>query len=426
MPVIRIKVGGAYKYQASVQNKRRGIPRTKRTFNTRKEANEWIAAVEADAHNGLLGRQRHHLFGEALAKYLREESPKKRSKRDDTYNANALRWPIWDYDKRRWLRLELLPLDKVPAAMSTWAADMRGVVRRGYAGSKVYQLRETDGRETWWYQPDPTEGESPKERTRVQDPALIAQLNADPGRGPYSSSTLRIRQSLVKTILRHAWKYWSEPGDVWLTNDISGRVDLDPAAKPLIEFLNDDELLALLIAADVHFDDAILGAAWIGWRKGNVVGSKYKAKDIEIEGLTWPRVVFPERDAQGRVIKAGYLVSSDTKNEDIVTQPMSDRVEQLLRYRLEYQCGPLVFHRGNGAPWGNFKRRWATTKRNAGVSIRWHGLRHSWASEMARHNVRDGQLQELGGWRDRKMVAVYTHNDREHLLDAVNLNKRKT
>lgn len=424
--IVKIKLaGGGAKYQASVQNKRRGLPRVKRTFATRKAAREWIAAVEEDNHNRLLGRQRQHLFGEALAKYLRELSPKKKSHQDDVYNARALRWPVWSPDSRRWLRLELEPLDAIPAGMSVWTYDMRQVQKRVYIGGEgVYQLRRTDGGAAWWYQRDGEGDEPPPPRERVTDSQLIARLEATGGRGPFSASTLRVRQSLVKTVLSAAWRVWNCAGDRWLDADIADRIESEQPPKARVEYLLEDQLLSLLIGADVGFDHAILGAAWIGWRKGNVVGSRYKAKGREIQGLTWDRVVWPERDPHGRTVRAGYIISSDTKNGDDVVQPMSDRVEQLLRLRWELRNGPLVFHRGDGEPWLNFKRRWSTLKRRQNIDIRWHGLRHSWATEMARAGVRDGQLQELGGWRDRKTVAIYTHVHREDLLDAVNLHRR--
>lgn len=421
MPVYKLTNG---RYQASIQDTRRNIPRTKRTFDTRKEAADWLAAVKHDAHARLLGHQRRHLFGEALARYLREESPKKRTHKDDVYNARALRYPI--ADGRRWLRLELLPLDEIPAAMSTWSADQRAIVKRSYIGDALYQLRRrADDSLAWYHQPSPHTGQEPPVRVEVTDPALIEQLQGAPGRGPVTASTLRIRQALVRRVLRVAWERWNSPSDIWLTQDIARRIKNDKPTAPRVEFLLYDQLLALLIHAPIHFDDAILGAAWIGWRRGNVIGSFSRARGRDIEGLTWDRVVFSVYDEHQRLVQPGYILASETKNGRALAQPLSKRVEQLLQLRWSVRNGRYVFHRGDGRTWGDAKRVWLNVKRAAGIptNFRWHGLRHTWASELARANVDDARLQALGGWSDPKMVRVYAHLRLDDLLGAVNLNR---
>ena len=39
---------------------------------------------------------------------------------------------------------------------------------------------------------------------------------------------------------------------------------------------------------------------------------------------------------------------------------------------------------------------------------------------MIQAGATDRELQELGGWRDPKMLRVYAHLRTEHLLEAVN------
>ncbi len=423
--------------QVSYENKFRGVARTKRTFDTRKEAQEWVAAVHGDATARLLGHQRRHLFGEALARYLREESPKKKTHDEDLERARLLRWPIWDPDTRRWLRLEETPIEETPGVLARWIADLKPVARRSYLTKRQFHKRPgSGGALVWFEQPAPTADARPEPRREVTDSTLIEALDRAPGRGPFDSGTLRKRQQLVSRILRIAWKHWSGPGDVWLAQDIAGKINLEAKSASCTRFLTYDQLLALLIAAPVHFDDAILAAAWIGWRRANVVGRAARGKKGTVgyrpalPGLEWSNVVFPVHDEHGRLVQAGYVWKDkdETKSEKPLAQPLSDRVEQLLRLRWDLRDGHGVFHRGDGRPFLEFRRMWMTAKRRAGIdpAFRWHDLRHTFGSEMVRANVPARQLQELMGHASITTTQIYTHLHLDHLRDAVNApgNKR--
>lgn len=412
------------RYQADYQDQFRGIARTKRTFATRKEAEDWLDAVRRDASARLLGHKRRHLFGQALARYLREESPKKKTHYEDLLNAKTLRWPIWCEESRRWLRLEETPLEEVPGALMKWTTDLQAVIRRGYVGGRLYHRRHKAAGAAWYHQPDPNEGERPEPRAEVTDPELIRALDRAPGRGPFNNATLRLRQLLVSRVLFVAWKHWSTPGDVWLDQNIAKKIMLADKGKPRQKFLTYDQLLTLLIVAPIHFDDAILAAAWIGWRRSNIVGRAKRGERKVVNGLDWTNVVFPVIEGAHR-IQFGHLWKSrdETKNDEPLAQPMSERVEQLLRLRWDLRRGIVVFHRGDGRPFLEFRKMWATAKRRAGIDpgFRWHDLRHTFASELIQANVNDRHLQELMGHADISTThKIYTHLRIEHLRDAVN------
>jgi len=428
---------GKGRYQADYQDQFRGIARTKRTFNSRKEAEEWLDAVRRDASARLLGHKRRRLFGEALARYLRDESPKKKTHYEDLLNAKTIRWPIWCEESRRWLRIEETPLEEVPGVLSKWAADLKAVTRRGYLGNRIFHCRAKVTGQAWYEQPDPNEGARPEPRTEITDNELIHALERSRGRGPFNSATLRLRQLLVSRVLFIAWKHWSAPGDIWLDQNIAGKIQLEPKGKPRQQYLSYDQLLQLLIVAPIHFDDAILAAAWIGWRRGNVIGRGARGRrsngawhQSAVNGLEWPNVVFPVYEGT-RLAQGGYLWKSrdETKNGEPLAQPLSARVEQLLRLRWDLRNGTVVFHRGDGSPFIEFRKMWATAKRRAGIdpSFRWHDLRHTFASELIQANVNDRHLQELMGHADISTThKIYAHLRVEHLRDAVNApaNKR--
>ena len=412
------------RYQADYQDKFRNIARTKRTFESRKEADDWLDAVRRDATARLLGHQRRRLFGEALAKYLREESPRKASHRDDVGNIRALRWPIWDTDGRRWLRLEDTPLEDVPAVLEKWSADLRDVQQRVYVGNRIYHRRLAG---EWTWQPNPEAGDKPQPRAPVRDPALLALLNRTPGRGPFSSGTLRARQHLVRRLLFVAWKHWSTSGDIWLEVNIAEKIRLDAKSLPRESWLdNYDQLLALVIAAPIGFDAAILAAAWVGWRRSNLLL------------LEWPRVVFPvyevQADSNRTEIQPGYLWTprKHVKHQKRpVVYPLVPHIEQLFQLLWENRTTwgehHYVFHRGDGRPYTEIKRLWKSAKRRAGIAagFRWHDLRHTWVSWLLAGGAHHKQIAELGGWANTQMVdQVYGHLHTEHLRAAAQMSKR--
>ena len=52
--------------------------------------------------------------------------------------------------------------------------------------------------------------------------------------------------------------------------------------------------------------------------------------------------------------------------------------------------------------------------------LRWHDLRHTWATWHAQAGTPAIVLQALGGWKDARMVRTYTHLAAVDLLDHAN------
>lgn len=405
-------------YQADYSDARRGVPRVKRNFATRREAKNWLAAVRTDAHRRLVGGRERHLFGAALTRYLTDFSPAKASHEDDKSNARALRHPF--RHDGRWYRLEDLCLEPAPnraelwivPGLAAWVQDKRQVLRRSRHNGQLWELRPGKPRPQWWLQPEGGEIRKP-----VTDRALAARLDASGARGPYSTGTLRARQLLVSTVLRSALRNWD-----WIDHDWAAKIELEDAAGARDAWLDYDQLRALLIAAAPGFDDAILGACWLGWRKANLLGLEWDRVELPVY-QTGPDAAV--RITHGRVWVDGGSHTSRahrTKNRKPLVAPIGFAFEQLLRLRWHQRRGPLVFHRGDGSPWGDIRKIWAAAKRAAGIdaSFRWHDLRHTWASHMIQLGASDRELQELGGWTSQAMPKRYSHLRTDHLVDAAN------
>lgn len=72
-------------------------------------------------------------------------------------------------------------------------------------------------------------------------------------------------------------------------------------------------------------------------------------------------------------------------------------------------------------PMGSWKVAWTAAKRAAGVSCRWHDLRHTFVSRIAEGQVSDATIMALAGHLSVKMKEKYSHTRQEAKRRAVAL-----
>ncbi len=116
--------------------------------------------------------------------------------------------------------------------------------------------------------------------------------------------------------------------------------------------------------------------------------------------LTWDRVDLRRRLAwiPGRQAKGGKPISV----------PLSSAALDVLRARPRPREGYVFTYKG--APIASPKTAWRKAVVRAGVApLRWHDLRHTWASWHAMRGTPLDVLQTLGAWRSRDMVQRYAH-----------------
>jgi integrase len=129
--------------------------------------------------------------------------------------------------------------------------------------------------------------------------------------------------------------------------------------------------------------------------------------------LVWNRVDLKRRRAwvPGYQMKAGKAIGIPLSQESI-------RILRALR-RLAGKDAVYV-HMWRGAPVDDFNTKaFKDAVEAAGLaSLRWHDLRHTWASWHVQAGTSLHELMQLGGWASYSMVLRYAHLAPDHLAEA--------
>ena len=163
-----------------------------------------------------------------------------------------------------------------------------------------------------------------------------------------------------------------------------------PAAE---RWLTAEEWQALHSELPEHLRPVAAFSVATGLRWGNVAG------------LTWDRVDLERRLA--------WIPGAAAKARRPIAVPLSDDAVGLLA-SLE-RTGPQVFTYA-GRPLGSPKTAWQAAVRRAGIRpVRWHDLRHTWASWHVMGGTPLPVLQKLGAWESPEMVQRYAHLAPSHV-----------
>lgn len=216
-----------------------------------------------------------------------------------------------------------------------------------------------------------------------------AELGREGVRGPIKPATVNRKVAFIRSVVNAAAKEWE-----WL--DAAPKFRLLPGEVERRRFLEPHEVLRLVDALPAPYSAMALFAVSTGLRRGNVTGLRWEQVNLA------KRVVqFPEQ-----VMKNGLPF----------TLALNETAIEVLRSRLGKHA-EWVFARDDGVRVTEVPSKvWAKAVRQAGLEdVRWHDLRHTWASLLRQAGVGLDDLQELGGWESRLMVQRYAHLNVEHL-----------
>lgn len=194
----------------------------------------------------------------------------------------------------------------------------------------------------------------------------------------------------LRALLRMARDEWQ-----WIDNFpkirlLGGEVERD-------RWLTRDEADRLIKACAPHLAALVRFALATGCRAS------------EITNLEWDRVD----------LERGHAWLNQTKNGTPRGVPLNRDAVAVLEVQLGQHPRYCFTYRGEPIRHGLTNHGWQTAIKAAGLEdIRFHDLRHTWASWHRQLGTSTDELKDLGGWKTRSMVDRYAKFATEHLTVA--------
>jgi len=200
-------------------------------------------------------------------------------------------------------------------------------------------------------------------------------------------------RATVRSILRRAERVWD-----WIEKASTIRLEAEPHTCG--KWLTEIEAARLIAAAPDHLRPVIQFALATGLRKSNVMGLRWSNVDL-IRRQLW---IEPEASKSGKAIGG----------------PLNDLALSALAGCRGQHPDYVFTLEGRPYRWLDH-HTWQRVCHDAGVpNLRFHDLRHTWASWLAQAGVDPQQIKTLGGWSSMAMVERYSHLNVEHLRSAAN------
>jgi integrase len=197
-----------------------------------------------------------------------------------------------------------------------------------------------------------------------------------------SPATVNRYAALLRSILRRCERVWR-----WMER--APVIDIPSEPPKRFYVLTRQQADRLLAELPMHLASMAEFSLATGLRMSNVTGLEWGQVDRG-SGLAW---IFPDQAKAGRAIGV----------------PLNDTAMRVLKV-VEGQHTRFVFTYEGRKVARTSTAAWYKACRRAGLEgLRWHDLRHTWASWHAKAGTPSNVLQELGGWSTQQMVKRYAH-----------------
>ena len=197
----------------------------------------------------------------------------------------------------------------------------------------------------------------------------------------------------------------------WSIFSIANKIKAPKVPKSFPVFISESELIMILNNTQMQLmKDIFTTAFYTGMRLGELVNMKWNWIDFTENIIT---------------IKNSSEFNSKNKRERII--PIHQKVQTILqtRFQLGKLTNALVFNRYKSIKLNEdfvskqFKKAVRAAKLND--KIHFHTLRHSFASALVQRGISLYAVKELLGHGNIKTTQIYSHLQKDNLLDAVNL-----
>jgi len=203
-----------------------------------------------------------------------------------------------------------------------------------------------------------------------------------------ANATVNRMLALVRAILRRCERDWE-----WVDKSPAVRLLKEPTKR--IRYLTRDEADRLLAELPAHLADMAVMALSTGLRAANITGMRWEQIDLE-RRMAW---VHPDQAKARRAIPV----------------PLNSEAIAVLQKQLGKHRDRVFTFRGQPVAATTTKAWYSAVKRAGVAPLRFHDLRHTFASWHVQQGTPLSVLQELGGWQSSAMVSRYAHLGAEHL-----------
>lgn len=131
-------------------------------------------------------------------------------------------------------------------------------------------------------------------------------------------------------------------------------------------------------------------------------------------GLRWSNVAGLQWDQVSLERKIAWIGAGEAKGRKPLSIPLAPTAMAALRRTGRNRTGFVFTY--DGAPLTSPKTGWNAAVRRAAIEpVRWHDLRHTWASWHIQNGTPPMVLKELGGWASLEQVMIYAHLAPSHV-----------
>jgi integrase len=217
-----------------------------------------------------------------------------------------------------------------------------------------------------------------------------------------SPRTINYELALMSHAFNIALREWE-----WVKENPVKKVSKERVHNQIERWLTLDEEKRLLAAAPKWLKEIIIFAIHTGFRESEILDLKWLQIDLTRRTVT----------------------ISEQKNRGIDTLPLGETVMRILREKARdhYKRDDLVFPSANQTRLLNrnvFRAFSSATKKARIEDLRFHDMRHTFATRLVQSGVDLYTVQKLGRWKTTAMIMRYAHHHSESLRPGIEVMDR--
>lgn len=206
-----------------------------------------------------------------------------------------------------------------------------------------------------------------------------------------SKATTNRYLAVIRSVLIRARDEWE-----WVEKVPKIKLFKEPEGRE--RSITPEEANRLLAELPPHLRDMALFTLHTGLRQSNVLQLEWSCVDLA-RCHAWVR-------------------SENSKNRKPISVNLNARAMDVLNRQIGKH--PVRVFTCNGKPISEVvNQTWKSALARAGIQdLRWHDLRHTWATWLRQLGTPTHELQRMGGWKTAAMVERYAHVAPDHLAQA--------